>query len=252
FGAALINFGGNQANAWVASAIEVGASFQQNLAKSHNLLLAFGGTLEPQGVNRIGIGAEYAFQSRYFLRAGYQLSDQNNEIQGLQGFTAGVGIRLGDLQLDYAYLPYGDLGTSHRISLSYLFPASKANSQSTMGSSAASPVLGGPPITFKPDPGPGTNQNTLTLQFEVPTNPVSQGQTLEAQGHRVEAMRLYQEAILKNPQDLMAWEALGMSYYQLGSGQKAYAIQCFEQVLKLRPDDKTFSDWLEKYKTSVP
>ncbi len=250
FGAALVNFGGNQSGGWVASAIRAGVSYKPEWKGPHGLLFSLDGTVEPQGVNRVGLGVEYSFQSKYFLRAGYQVYEQNNEIQGLQGLTAGAGIQWNGFELDYAFLPYGDLGTSHRVSLSYMFPSSKANSQPAVGSSTASPSLSGPPITFKPEPGSGTNKNTLTLQFDIPPDFVAQGQTLEAQGHRVEAMRLYQEAIIKDSQDLMAWEALGMSYYQLG--QKVYAIQCFEQVLKLRPEDKAFSSWFEKYKASTP
>ncbi|MEK7744548.1 MAG: hypothetical protein AAB578_09205, partial [Elusimicrobiota bacterium] len=37
------------------------------------------------------------------------------------GITAGVGWVLGDLDLDYAFVPYGDLGISHRISVSWRF-----------------------------------------------------------------------------------------------------------------------------------
>jgi len=35
------------------------------------------------------------------------------------GLTSGVGFRLGDLTMDYAFVPYGDLGLTHRISLSF-------------------------------------------------------------------------------------------------------------------------------------
>jgi cytochrome c-type biogenesis protein CcmH/NrfG len=64
----------------------------------------------------------------------------------------------------------------------------------------------------------------------------------------VEAMRLYQEETVKNPEDAAAWGALGTSYFK--SGQKADAIRCFEQVIKLRPDNKAFPEWLEKYKAA--
>lgn len=250
FGAALINFGANQVNAWVASTIEAGASFRTDFSKLHSLLLAVDGTLEPQGVNRLGIGAEYAFQSSYFLRAGFQIFDQNNEIQGLQELTAGVGVRLGDFQLDYAYLPYGDLGTSNRISLSYLFPSAKPIPPIETKPAAAPASSSPPAATFKPNPGTGPNQNVLTLQFDVPSDLVAQGQTLEAQGNTVEAMSLYQEEIKQNGQDAMAWWYLGNDYYKLG--QKAYAVQCFEEVRKLKPGDKAFSDWLEQYKAQKP
>jgi len=241
FGAALVNFGYNQSNAWVAAAIEGGVSYRQSLGKPHNLLLALDGTVEPQGVNRLGIGVEYSYQSKYFLRAGYEYSDQNNQIQDLQGLTAGAGLRLGDFQLDYAYLPYGDLGTSHRISLSYFFPATQTPTH---------PSVEAPAATFKPNPGIGTNQSVLTLQFDLPPDLVAQGRTLEAQGQMVQAMGLYEKELLQNNQDASAWYYLGADYYKLN--QKANAVQCFEQVMKLRPSDKSFSDWLDRYKASQP
>jgi len=250
FGAALINFGGNQAKAWVASTIEAGASFRTDFGKLHSFLLAVDGTLEPQGVNRLGIGAEYAFQSSYFLRAGFQFFDQNNEIQGFQELTAGAGIRLGDLQLDYAYLPYGDLGTSHRISLSYFFPQSKPTPPFPVKPAGVPLNSSSPTAIFKPNPGMGPNQNVLTLQFDVPSDLVAQGQTLEAQGNMVGAMSLYQEEIKQNGQDAMAWWYLATDYYKLG--QKAYAIRCFEEFRKLKPGDKAFTDWLEQYKDQKP
>jgi tetratricopeptide (TPR) repeat protein len=245
-GAALIDFGPSQDAALVASTLEVGASYSQMLGKAQGLLLALDGTLEFQGVNRLGIGAEYAYQSKYFLRAGYQFSDQNDEIEDLQGFTAGAGLRLGDFQLDYAYLPYGDLGNSQRISLSYFFPAPPASNRSA----EQIPASNSPPASFKPNPGAGTNQSVLTLQFELPPDLVAQGQALEAQGQMVQAMRLYEEELSQNSQDAAAWYYLGADYYKLN--QKANAVQCFEQVLKWRPNDKAFSDWLEKYKESTP
>jgi len=46
------------------------------------------------------------------LRAGYKT---NQDIG--QGLTAGLGFRKGKIQFDYAYVPYGDLGETHKISV---------------------------------------------------------------------------------------------------------------------------------------
>jgi tetratricopeptide (TPR) repeat protein len=248
FGAALINFGGNQLDAWVATAIEAGASYQQNFGMAHSLLLTLSGTLEPQGVNRLGVGAEYGFQSNYFLRAGYQVSQQNNELGGLTGLTAGAGIRWNDLELDYAYLPYGDLGTSNRVSLSYFFPTSKDKTTVSKPISQGAMETGQPAGTFKPNAGTQNSQKVLTLQFDVPpADLVSQGQALDAQGRMTEAMKLYEEELKQDSRNSAAWYYLGADYDKLK--QKAYAVQCFEEVLKLNPTDKALADWLELYKS---
>jgi TolB-like protein len=95
---------------------------------SAGLACAFAGTVRVAGearigladkVNDVGAGAEWAPIPRVALRAGYRrpLSDQG--WQGLTGLTAGVGLRLGNLVLDYAFQPYGELATSHIVSLSW-------------------------------------------------------------------------------------------------------------------------------------
>jgi hypothetical protein len=40
---------------------------------------------------------------------------------GFNGVTAGVGFTYKDYQLDYAYVPYGDLGGTQRTSLTIRF-----------------------------------------------------------------------------------------------------------------------------------
>lgn len=58
------------------------------------------------------------------LRAGYKYTIGANPLGWLAGLSAGLGINLkesvlkfGELSLDYAFVPYGDLGITHRISL---------------------------------------------------------------------------------------------------------------------------------------
>ena len=57
------------------------------------------------------LGAEWWLRDALALRAGYK----TNQDQG-EGWSAGLGFKFGRNDLDYAYVPYGDLGTTHRIS----------------------------------------------------------------------------------------------------------------------------------------
>jgi len=70
----------------------------------------------------IHAGCEYLLAQTLALRAGIKseiASDTHGKENGLTtGVTAGIGLRLGGIQLDYAYIPYGDLDITHRISLS--------------------------------------------------------------------------------------------------------------------------------------
>src|SRR6267142_7222018 len=50
------------------------------------------------------------------IRAGYR-TDTTKELSSYAGFSAGIGVNVWGQELSYAYLPYGDLGTTHYISL---------------------------------------------------------------------------------------------------------------------------------------
>lgn len=63
-----------------------------------------------------GVGAEVRVIEMLALRVGYD--DRNDAGEGL---TAGMGVRVSDLAFDYAYVPYGDFGQNHRVSLTYRF-----------------------------------------------------------------------------------------------------------------------------------
>ncbi|MHB9155731.1 MAG: PorV/PorQ family protein [Endomicrobiales bacterium] len=60
------------------------------------------------------LGAEYIVAGMVFLRAGFR--PRSDATTGA-GISAGFGINYEDLRFDYAFLPYGDLGGAHRLSL---------------------------------------------------------------------------------------------------------------------------------------
>ncbi len=62
------------------------------------------------------VGAELTVAEMLALRAGYDAS-----LQVDQGFTVGAGFRASGLQLDYAFIPFGDFGNNHRVGLNYRF-----------------------------------------------------------------------------------------------------------------------------------
>ena len=59
-------------------------------------------------------GAEWWIEKIVALRVGYK----SNQDAG-SGFTAGLGFKVATVDLDYAYVAYGDLGNTHRISLGF-------------------------------------------------------------------------------------------------------------------------------------
>ena len=75
---------------------------------------------ELQEIN-LGIGAEYSYNNRFFLRAGYQYQHPNKG--NLQYFTAGAGFKMSVFSLDAPYLisavPSNPLDQTLRFSLSF-------------------------------------------------------------------------------------------------------------------------------------
>lgn len=65
---------------------------------------------------RFSAGAEYNYANLIFIRAGYRYRWNGNELGRLAGITAGLGLRISDYQLDYAFVPFSELGITHRIS----------------------------------------------------------------------------------------------------------------------------------------
>jgi len=70
------------------------------------------------------VGTEKIFTTRSEVRlaarAGYNMRSAK-DLEGLAGFTAGLGIALNGLALDYALTPFGELGYTHKLSLGFRF-----------------------------------------------------------------------------------------------------------------------------------
>lgn len=62
------------------------------------------------------VGVEARVIDALSLRAGY-----DGRIESDDGLTVGLGVRHGALAIDYAYVPFGALGETHRVDLRYLF-----------------------------------------------------------------------------------------------------------------------------------
>ena len=70
-----------------------------------------------------GAGTEYIYNLNNEInisgRAGY--STALKDTGGLNGITGGLGVEYSSYALDYAFVPFGDLGDTHRISLGLKF-----------------------------------------------------------------------------------------------------------------------------------
>ncbi len=82
--------------------------------------------IAPKGTNPlVAAGAEFAFISNQTMeisvRSGYNNRTSTSKLGGLSGWSGGIGILVGNLSMDYAWSPYGDIGDAHRMSLGYAF-----------------------------------------------------------------------------------------------------------------------------------
>ena len=240
-GAAALNLGPPVAGNSLTSQFNGGGSYLWVLGSPKSTLLtAFSTSVIPGGEGSVQAGVEGTLEGKWSLRAGYQVPFQDAQTGGLTGFSAGAGMKLGALALDYAYVPFGTLGTSNRISLSFQFDLPKE----VVKVPVQVPVTVVQPVPASPNP------KDVEVHFKINTDPLVEGQELEKEGKTIEAARAYVNALKADPRNDQLWAALGRLYYQLG--KKTYAIQCFENALKLKPEDSTLKEWLEKYKNSAP
>lgn len=249
FGASYEGWGTATGSATASSVVRVGGSKAFTSKDPLALLTALSYTYEPQFGSEVLAGMEVSYKSNYFLRVGYQADLQDSGLTGLQGLTAGAGVAFSGFQLDYAFIPFADLGSTNRISLGYRFgaePPAVQTAAKTVGHQSS-------PGTAQVQPQPASSSQTgqsLTLQFDMPSPQVAQGKALEQQGQWNQALSAYLAAVKDNPQNAEAWWRMGNIYYRLR--YKDYAVQCFEKVIQLKPEAQSLGDWLEKYKNQAP
>jgi tetratricopeptide (TPR) repeat protein len=105
----------------IQPSLRAGLSYGKDLDQEIRLLLLGAFSHEFQIADWAQAGLELGYRSTYFLRAGYQRTLEENAYAAFSEFTFGAGALLGDFRLDYAFLPSGDLGTSHRFSASFFW-----------------------------------------------------------------------------------------------------------------------------------
>lgn len=81
------------------------------------------GVAYSDGVINLYTGLEFNINDFLFLRGGYKypLSDNLLGDQITINFSGGLGVNIRNFEFDYAWVPYGDLGTTNRISVTLKF-----------------------------------------------------------------------------------------------------------------------------------
>jgi len=120
---AVLNIGGkmkfnNEADALPLD-VKPGIAIKPDLGRMGKLVVALDGDYyTSEGAGNAQLGFEWWPVSAFALRAGYQSGRNTNAGSGA---AVGAGFRVVGLSIDYAFVPYGDLGDTHRVSLGYKF-----------------------------------------------------------------------------------------------------------------------------------
>ena len=133
-----INLGSKIGGSQLASGLRLGAAWTLD----KRLLLAASGELQNSAMDRVQLGAEYLVGNVeekagiLALRGGYQLNFPNPQLDGMDGLSLGLGYTFSrTMALDYALVSAGELGSSHRLSLTVKF-----NCPEKAGAAARAPV----------------------------------------------------------------------------------------------------------------
>lgn len=246
-GAAYSNLGTEVGGSPLSQSLQGGGSYGFDLGKKRELLLAFSGDWEPQGISSLQFGLEGGWESLLVLRGGYEVPLDGQIAGGSTAFSLGAGVKLGSFNLDYAYVPFGDFGVSNRISLGYEFP-SAPKEVVQVPVTVIQQVLVSPPTPVPTPATPDSSKTAVQVKFKVPAEGAETVESTPAPTSPQVQTGL--QLVKDDPQNPKNWWNLGNLYFQ--AGQKESAIQCFEQVLRLNPDNLTLKAWLENYKDSKP
>jgi len=122
-GFALQNIGGEMKYVSEGDPLPLNLKIGTAYKPQNNWIIAVDADMPYDNAISFGLGSEYGVKMGDGLmisgRAGY--NSRAKDVGGLTGFTIGAGGSYEVLRLDYAFVPFGDLGNTHKISLSIDF-----------------------------------------------------------------------------------------------------------------------------------
>lgn len=177
------------------------------------------------------------------LRAGYRHRG-NQGLDGISSLSAGAGVQLGAFGLDYAFQPFGDLATSHRVSLLWglgASPSEKADAQFAEEHDMGISTLG-------PE-----RRNTTMPSAELDRDPELAYRDAVARYTAADhpgAIAKAEAAIALNPFHWQAWQLKGNAL--LAQGDNAGAIAAFNKSLELHSPNPALEAYVKSLGTPAP
>ena len=120
FGAAMRNLGSNIGPDSMPLTIKGGVAYKM---LSKKLLLDSDiNWLETERRAYWSLGGEYWISPNLAARGGYEFGHGADQLQSrIVGLGVGIGLKISGFTMDYAFMPYGDLGSTHRVTLGLRF-----------------------------------------------------------------------------------------------------------------------------------
>lgn len=151
-------------------------------------------------------GIEYCLKKILLFRLGYRSlgSDlkSDSDLDILAGVSTGIGVRAKNFLIDYAFIPFNELGNTHRISFSMEFGSVRQRSSKK----------------------PSVDHYKKAEEYRK--------NELWA-----EAAAEYEKVVSSDAGNVMVYSWLGYCYYKLGNKDKA--ITAYEKALEIDPDNET-------------
>ena len=270
-GAAASNLGTGLEDASQVATFKMGVARPIVFGRGFSLLLATGFNVEQFGTHRIYLASELVTFHNLSLRAGHNISIQDNNLGGMAGSSFGAGFKFSALQLDYTFLPMGLLGDSHRVSLSWQFAqaAAKNKVETRPVSRPVRPERPQPSVQ-RPRPNASAQVQALKKKIRSPETPPARAPKMVLpqkvqKGAETDPLDVYFKvkggekvdieaeddlvAITKNaPMSAPAWKALARFYYLTRQYDKV--ARCLKRVVEANPKDTRAQNWLRKYENS--
>lgn len=202
------------------SQIRAGAGANLALGEAYRLLLAADGVYMFENGIQMAAGAEFSMSNFIFIRAGYRIGEDAKIMGGLAGLTAGFGLHFESFEADYAYVPYGDLGTSHRMEIKVKIGADPLRSVKTRRQPGGE-VIG---------------REELQKLYDIAYG-------YEAKNELRTAEEAYLQLLKYAPEHAEALKRLGAVYVKMNRAEEA--VKIFERYLKIKPGDKAVEKWLK-------
>lgn len=177
------------------------------------------------------------------LRGGY-----NGSRDLASGMSGGLGFLWNDVNVDYAYIPYGDFGARHRISLGYSWgtdrvPVEHISLEPAFEAERFEPESPAPPrqerripkVAAEPFFVPEVISPTPSIRSDDPEEQFQSAARMMAGKHYAEALAVYNRLLESDPTSVRALFNLGTAHFALRNYSEARVH--YERGLGYQPDD---------------